>query len=699
MAAETPTDFFDRQERAKRQTAILAGLFTAAVVGIIASVYIVAMLLFVVANRRQTDGRGVRQVEPASLWNPSVFAGVAGATSLLVAGGSLSKIASLRAGGEVVALELGGRLINPQSRDPVERRLLNIVEEMALASGLPVPPVYIMEQEEGINAFAAGNNAGDAVIGVTRGALNYLNRDELQGVIGHEFSHILNGDMKLNLQLMGVLAGILLLSTLGWLLFRSASQWGWSYSSRSNDREEKRGDGRMVVILFGLALVVIGWIGVFFGRLIKAAIARERERLADASSVEFTRNPQGLADALKKIGGIEGGSLIRSPRAEEASHMFFGDGVPMFLELLATHPPLVERIRQLDPTFDGVFPQVRPLATTQQDVESELDDADPRKKPQKEARDRLRDAIGMRLPGMPQAAPGSRIPFDPLTTIATIGTAGSQHISYAQELMRSIPPDLSAAARDTYGAQAAIFCLLLDPDQSLRQDQLRWLQRRVEPGLWQATLKLMPAVARLAQEARVPLVNLAIPALRSLTQAQYLTFRDNVDSLIAADQRVDLFEFSLRRMLIRHLDRAFIRQEQTKEMQSREMLAKASAVLLSRLAWEGQPGDASRAAAAFKVGWSTLRELDPPGTFQILPEQDCDYSTLDSALDVLARVPPKAKERVLSACAQTIAADGAITISEGELLRTVADALDCPMPPLLADEGKLGAASPASALA
>src|SRR4051812_14934448 len=266
-----------------------------------------------------------------------MFLGTAVATLGVIGTGSFFKTLSLARGGRAVAELLDGRLVNSNSTDAHERKLLNVVEEMAIASGVPVPQVYVMDGEQGINAFAAGHSASDAAISVTRGAMTMLTRDELQGVIAHEFSHLLNGDMKLNLRLMGLIFGILCLTVIGRVLIRT--------SGKKNP-----------LPLLGLALIIIGWVGVLFGRLIQAAVSREREFLADASAVQFTRNPSGLAEALKKIGGLAEGSQLQTNRAEEASHFFFANGLKSRFFGFATHPPLIERIKALDPSFDGNYP-------------------------------------------------------------------------------------------------------------------------------------------------------------------------------------------------------------------------------------------------------------------------------------------------------------------------------------------------------
>ncbi|MDR0788248.1 MAG: M48 family metallopeptidase [Gemmatimonadota bacterium] len=324
-------DFFQAQEAARRRTAVLVALFVAAVIGIILVIYAVAHIAI---------GPEVPVLDPALLlW---VTAGVL----VVVLAGSGIRTASLRQGGAAVSELLGGRRVQPDTTDVHEHRLLNVVEEMALASGVAVPAVYVVDGEEGINAFAAGYSLNDASVTVTRGALLAFNRDEMQGVIAHEFSHILNGDMRLNIRLIGTLYGILLLSVIGRILL----QFGPRGRSRNRDN-----NGGNAVILIAIALLVVGYVGVFFGRLIKAAVSRQREYLADSSAVEFTRNPDGLASALKKIATAPYGSEIRNPHAEELSHLFFADGLKAsFFGMLATHPSLDERIRRLDPTWEGV---------------------------------------------------------------------------------------------------------------------------------------------------------------------------------------------------------------------------------------------------------------------------------------------------------------------------------------------------------
>lgn len=343
------TDFFDRQDVARRNTTRLVILFVLAVLAIMASV---DLLLAATMGYLARDPR-TGAIDWTLAADPQLLGLAVVGTLILVGGGSLYKTAQLRGGGRIVAEQLGGRRLNPDSRVPAERQLLNVVEEMAIASGSPAPPVYLLDQEDGINAFAAGFTPADAVIGVTRGAAERLTRDELQGVIAHEFSHIFNGDMRLNIRLIGLLHGILIIGLLGYFILRMTA-----FSGRG--RRSKQGSSALPLLALGAGLMAVGFFGTFFGNLIKAAVSRQREFLADASAVQFTRQPEGLAGALKKIGGAATGSTIQSPNAPEASHMFFGRATSGFSALFSTHPPLAARIRVIEPAWDGTFPTMSP---------------------------------------------------------------------------------------------------------------------------------------------------------------------------------------------------------------------------------------------------------------------------------------------------------------------------------------------------
>ena len=577
-------------------------------------------------------------------WDPELLGGVALGVLIVVGGGSLYKISQLRAGGRVVAEQLGGRLLHPDTRDHGERMLQNVVEEMAIASGTPTPPVYLLEGEQGINAFAAGFSPNDAVVGVTRGAVEQLDRDELQGVIAHEFSHIMNGDMRLNIRLMGVLHGILIIGIIGYFLFRSAM---WSSMARRS-----RDNSGMAFLALGVGLIAIGSLGTFFGNWIKASVSRQREFLADASAVQFTRNPLGLAGALKRIGGLAEGSLIASPNAPEASHLFFGQALRGGLQsIFATHPPLGERIARLDPSF-----------AAEQSTKAGAGAA---------------QAVG--VSGVAALAPAAVEPARLAVehAVRDIGTPTPAHLAYAGELVRSLPEPLRHAAHEAYGARAVVYSLVIDADPQARTRQLARLDGFAEPGVADLTRRLLPLAESLPAHARMPLIDMTLPALRDLSSQQYGVFRANLEELVRADDKIDLFEWTLQRILLAHLTPAFerVRAPRVKHT-TLKAVRESSRVLLSALSL-------ARAGAEPKEAWgraaSALGVLQPK-----LSATECSLARIDDALFALSHTSPAIKKQLLHACADYIAEDGSVSVAEAELLRATADTLGCPMPPLLA---------------
>jgi len=635
-------DFFGYQDIARKKTSVLVVLFVLAVVLIIFSVYIVCALLILYLNSRSEIH--------LSLWQPKLFFWVSGVTAFIVFIGTLWKIHDLRGGGPAIAAMLGGRLLGSDTQDRDERKVLNIVEEMAIASGIRVPPVYLLDNEQRINAFAAGFSINDAVIGVTRGAIQHLSRDELQGVIGHEFSHILNGDMLLNIRLMGFLHGILLLALIGYGVLRGSSRI----------RGRNAGGAIIIGLIIGLSLMAIGWIGVFFGKLIKSAVSRQREFLADASAVQFTRNPGGITGALKKIGGMSGGSRLDSPKAEEASHLYFGNGVKnSFLELLSTHPPLLERIRRFEPQFDGSFPTI-----TVADAEvSRAAEAHPA-------------AAG--FTSSPRSAPPP-LPFDPAQAVSRAGAVEPEQLAYAMQLVASLPEGLREAVHHPAGAQAVVCNLLLDSEPDIHQKQIAILDASAGPEVRPLVDDLAPLVAQLGLEARLPLVDMALPALRQLSADQYRNFRELICALVEADSQIRLFEFTLNRILLRHLDPVhFGRKRNIVQYYSLDPLRRECSILLSALAHVGSP-EAGHAQKVFQDAASRLG-----ARVDMLELQQCDLGSIDEALDHLNAAAVPLKKQILEACAACVSYDGQITLEEAELFRAVADALDCPMPPFLA---------------
>ncbi len=646
-------DFFTGQARARRRTGVLVAGFTAAVIGIAVVVWLVIGAAAFSAESGSVMERGFL---PWLLTRLDLFAVAFVGTLLVIGLGSLLKGLSLRAGGEKVATALGGRLVPANSRDPRERRLLNVVEEIAIASGTPVPPVYLLDGEEGINAFAAGHTTGDAVIGVTKGTLERLNRDELQGVVAHEFSHILNGDMRLNLRLIGWVHGIVLLGLIGYIALRIGAAVARA-SPRGGGKSKGGVAGAALGIMgLGLVLIILGYVGTFIGRLIKAAVSRQREFLADSASAQFTRNPAGIAGALKKIGGFASGSRVKSPRGEEVSHMFFSQGfVSALSALFATHPPLPERIRRLEPTFAGAFPRVDGL--------SPLDD------------EGAAGVSGLSTPApMPTPAPAAAPAAS--TALQSAGRLDPAHLVMARQIAGAIPADLAEQAREPHGAQAVIYALLLNTEPAARGRQADRLGAGAEAGILRETWVVAPGVAALPRAARLPLAEIAVGGLRGLSLRQYREFRENLDALIAADEKTDLFEWALRQLVVRNLEPAFSGRAGG-AIGNRPIadLSGEAATLLSVVARQGS----TDAAAAFAAGAARLAGVP----VALRPADPAGVAALDAILPALDALSPEAKRSLLSACAATISADRVVTEEEAELFRAVAAALGCPVPPLL----------------
>jgi len=644
-------DFFARQDKARRKTKLLVFYFIVAISLLILASYAAVFAIF--GRKEVIDSFGESSF---TLWQTDLFLWTTFGTLIVIGIGSAFKTAELSKGGSAVAQMLDGRLINSNATEANERKLLNVVEEMAIASGIPVPEVYLLENEAGINAFAAGHSTGDAAIGVTRGGMQMLSRDQLQGVIGHEFSHILNGDMRLNLRLMGLIFGILCLTVVGRVLIQTRGK-------------------KNPLPLLGLALIVIGFVGVLFGRLIQAAVSRQREFLADAASVQFTRNPDGLAGALKKIGGLESGSKLESAHAQEASHLFFANGLRSSISgAMATHPPLEERIRALDPSFDGKFPEVAPYV------------AQPPPIPSTEPRRTQPPPLPPPLPVFAQAgAAGAGIIGTVISAQAILPDVGrptTSHLQYAADLRQSLPEALKSAARDPLGASTLIYALLLSGEPSAREKQMADLATATSDPIVDETLTVWPETQHLTVQTKLPLVDLALPALRQLSPAQFHEFRAAVRALVESDSQIDLFEYMLQKIVLRHLEPNFVHAPKpVTQYYDLTPLAADCGVLLSAMAYAGQE-DPAQVEAAFARGAQLLSRI-AKSEIPFLPKADCDLPRLDAALGRLALSVPQIKKNVLNACAETVAADGLLQAAEAELLRAIADSLDCPIPPFI----------------
>jgi Zn-dependent protease with chaperone function len=629
-------DFFKEQDKSRTKTIQLVGLFILAVMAVVLAVYAIAVFILFSHSARQPG------------FNPAEFNWVQSQLGLWVIGvtlavifiGSITKIMALAKGGRSIAENLGGRLVNTNTKDPDERRLINIVEEMSIASGIPVPQVYILDREKGINAFAAGYAPNDAVVAVTRNCLKLLNRDELQGVIAHEFSHILNGDMRLNIRLIGFLSGIMVIANIGYLILRSRS------GSRKSGAQ---------IVLIGIGLLIIGFVGQLFGRIIQAAVSRQREYFSDASAVQFTRNPQGIAGALKKIGGFKSGSRIRSPNAGEICHMFFGKGIRT---LFATHPPLTKRVRRLEPDFDGQF---LPLT---------ISDAEPPPLPPELKKP---EAAAVKPPIAAFAIAADSV-------IKRPGNVTPQDLSHSSKILDAIPQKVKNELGDLLGAMTVTCMLLLDKDPQVRDIQIKRLQKRAQGRLVRHLVLIESQFKDLDLQLRLPILDLALPILRQMSAAQYAKFKTLIQTLVEADARLSFFEFALQQILRHRLAATYQRRKKEVVHKNITLLASDAVNILSKLAHVGHPQEVA-AKAAFHAGWEKLHIRD--SRWKMLPADKVSFGTLRIALDRFSIATPVVKKTFLDACARCVLHDEHVTLEEAELLRAVAYALEVPLPPFL----------------
>jgi len=632
-------DFYSRQAEARKQTRWL-------VIGFILALAAVALaldaVLFSLLESAEAHAPLIAPLDYASRHTRAAFT-VTLIVLAVIGLASLFKSLQLRSGGGVVARSLGGVRVERDTSDLKLKRLHNVVEEMAIASGVPVPEIYVLEQETAINAFAAGHTPANAAVTVTQGALDRLNREQLQGVIAHEFSHVVNGDMRLNVQLMGWLFGLLVVALIGRTILRFAP------------RGRKNGGA---ILIAALAFVVLGYVGLLAGRILQAAVSRQRERLADASAVQFTRNPGGLKEALLKIAGLAEGSRLVQADAEQVAHMLFAPGLS---RIFATHPPLEERIRVLDPSFNPrTLPRLAAEAL-EEDIGLNLND------PQQ---------ASAAVPGLVSVA-GLSIAADPVAVAAQVGRLDTVHIEQAQALRLALPESLRRSAGSPDRARALVLTLLLSGDEPVRNRQLTRLANSLAPADLAAIQQCAPLCAQLPPMLRLPALLQIFPALRRLPPQDRQALCALADDLIQADNRIDVFEFCLAKLLATLLQDELEARAPHGRLSATDVSAELQ-VLFVTLAQAGA-SDRQQARLAYEAGiGSALPQRAPP--FESLEDWP---QRLGDALPRLEKLAPLAKKAVIEGLVATVANDGMLSTAEAELLRTVCAILHCPLPPLL----------------
>jgi len=646
-------NFFEAQKLARHRTGLFLLLFVLAVMGllVLSNFFLYEFIHIVDRGGMATSWYDFNRVYDLNL---SII--VSAAVLFFIIMGSVYKLFELSSGGIAIAESLGGVLVPRSSQDLLHRRILNVVEEMAIASGSPVPQVYLLN-EAGINAFAAGWKTTNVVIGITQGALESLTREELQGVIAHEFSHIFNGDMRLNIRLIAVLYGILLIGMLGGFMARSIRLTG-----RSRDRSS--GQSAVAIGVIGLVVMVIGYTGTFFGNWIKSLISREREYLADASAVQFTRNNTGLANALKKIGGAVNGSSLSTAMVSEYSHAYFarGENNLSFFNF-STHPPLKQRIKRIQPNWDERYISPKRKPVVKSDSESQKSET------QKQT---LAVDIG--------AAVATSITVEQaIESIDSIGDITQSKVDAAQQKLSDIPEELREQAENPYGAQLLILVILLDKNTQLRQQQLSTLENKFSAEHKKNAEKLYTVVGKLKGEQILPLIDLVLPTLREMTLAQYQVFKQLVNAFILLDKKVNLREWVIQRVVLQHLDDTYqLRRTPIAKYFVLGSAKQSIEIVLSLLSYVEHKDNTSDAVNAF----NSAKKAIAAGALKIHDKNEISLQQLDAAMDDLVLLKYPLKKRVLQACASCISHNGKVTVKGYELMRAVASCLDCPMPAL-----------------
>ena len=647
-------NFFAEQDDARKKTKYLVFLFLVAVIALIAITSLIVAAGFWVVDDYKGTAHTTLANDPNLIYQYFSW-GFMGKVSLFVGGTILCVIifkwVSLSGGGKNIAESLGGTRINRSTDNPDERRILNIVEEMALASGMPVPPVYLLKNEKGINAFAAGSTPANAVIGITRGSLDQLNREQLQGVIAHEFSHILNGDMRLNLRLIAMLSGILFISSAGRLIMHAG---GGGYN-----RHTHRRSGDVRVLAAGLVLMLVGWLGSFFAGMIKAAISRQREFLADASSVQFTRNPHGIADALKIMGGYIKGTKLLSPNAAEASHMFIGSSQGP-LELFSTHPPITDRIRKIEPNWNGELVRRK----------EKLSESEEQKR--KQHLEKTKETQKKKMAATIVA--GTTLTGDYADIVSAISDKTGANIPDID----GISPTLNQMVTDPFGACAIVFALLLSKEKTIQEAQLIAIKNSGDPGLSIQTLQLAPDVIAMDIHYRLPLLELAIPALRCMSTEQYKVFKKTMMTMIHADKQIEMFEWCLYQLTTHYLAPDFEKAKPSKPLYKKiNRVTEEYCLILSMLAHYGHE-DTNETEQAFTRGANTVGLY----SVKLIAKDQCQLTDFIKAATRLANCYPLLKAKLLKGLIDCAKQDKEITTAEKEIITSIAAVIDCPSPDL-----------------
>jgi Zn-dependent protease with chaperone function len=706
------TQFFERQEVQRKYTRWLVLGFIVAILTVVTVINLVVLV-----------GLGGNPLSVLRR-NPEYAFWISLAVLVTILLACWHKASELRAGGAAVARSLGGVHVKAEDTDLARRRLVNIVEEMAIAARIRKPQVFVLPDEEGINAFAAGHSPDEAAVAVTQGALDKLDRDQLQAVIGHEFSHILNGDMRLNMRMTAWIFGLFVITDLARRFMRG--------------RSRGKGDARLKIIAFGI--FAAGSVGMLAGRLLQAAVSRRREHLADASAVQFTRNPGALQGAFIAMAAHQAGTRLVHEASADVAHMFFAGSAPSWANKIggswfATHPPLEERVRAIDGRVTPlkfrtlVSDEKRKISTKASQANAEQADAQKSDAAQTAAAAQARAAAKLapsvvELPAAALAGLSLAIGDDQSPAAREMGAAPAaakqnttpdagnsmtaRRLAIAPEAElaetlpsgvrmvagRALPPDvlrnrISAEQQAAIGAvvarveaspvavQATFVATMLAAEPSKWRTQLTRLAPLLGIELFKETQAQIERLAHLAPTARLPLLTDLLTLLDSLEPADRKKLRAVARAFASTVATGDMLRFAVTRIVERKMAKA------TEEPAPVPLPDRAAAVcdLYAALA-QCRFGAGKQGQNSYRAG---LMGMLPPQKWAPYPEALFTPAAIDAALAAVAQVHPTGKRSFSEGLARVIAVGGRLTASQVDLLRAICLVVDCQVPLLPID--------------
>jgi len=635
-------DFYKEQENSKKKSALLLLIF---IISICVVVFFVGMFFIAIDVFVYEEGTKSFNLTPSYiLQNARLNVIISSFLSIfiVIVYGASKKFDELERGGYVIANELGGRLLFGESASSKEKTLINVADEMSLAAGVGSVPIYIIENKH-INAFVAGTTYDNAVLSVTRGAVELLNRDELQGVIAHEFSHIFNGDMKLNNFASGCISGILYIFIIGTELFFPLQFTATKHFSGITPKDVLRIFVYPLTMSAGIALMLLGVVGVACAAFMQFALNRQREYLADASAVQFTRYPQGIANALKKIGMY--GDTLNNLRAGCYEHIFFSSH---------SSPSVGKRIKKIEPHWDGEFIETR----------DKQDEIFSRKKIH---------PLTMSIKALTVA--------HILGQITNSGVINDRALKHAKEVLNSIPDNVKQNAQNPLGAEFIIYTLLLDKNHESRKLQCIAIAGKLFKDLKhqdtavKMLMDMYESIGFLEPVAYLDIIHICASTLKNISANQYAVFRKQVNELILHDEHVSVFEWCVRYIVLYPLDMAFGLRKTPLDIHTHiGALKNELEILLSALSYIQFKDDAN--------GRDIFERVKKQGgitALKYIPYSEFSPERFEKVVDEIQNSKPMVRRKILELCIFALNGDGEINNRDIAVIHALGEVLHLPL--------------------